>query len=256
MKKYYIVWVFTIIVTGLIAQDNPGAGDVDLDDKEKIEFYDSYDEFRNRKNKHWQGFDIGINGLMYEDGTDVPPGGYEYLQLDYGRSFYFGLNLFEVDFQINGELIKVVTGLGFDFNNFQLRSNSYMYSRNDSMIEVRDSVWNFCNNNMKNAHITVPLLLAFNTSPKNSTSYHIAFGVIGSYRLSGKQKVVYINGNLKNEILRKSPMHQNPWQVHATLRLGYGNFHIFGNLGLIDYWESGAAPSAKVWTMGIKVLPW
>jgi len=242
----------------ILAQDKkPEAGDENLDDKKReTTFYDSYDDYQERKNKHWQGLDIGINGFMYEDGSDVPPSGYEYLRLDYSRSFYFGVNLFEVDKQINGELIKVITGLGFDFNNFQLVGSNYLISRNDSLIGLPDTNFGFFNSNMKNGHVTVPLLLAFNTSPKNSSSFHIAVGAIFSYRISGKQKIRYNSGDVQNDHLRYGRMHQNPFRINATLRLGYSNFHVFGNYNVLNYWESGHAPKANLWTIGVKVIPW
>ena len=271
MIKSLFILLFGLCAISLYAQDeDPEKKNLNpemlISMIETIAFYDSYDEYKKRKNRHWQGLDIGINGLSYADGTDVPPAGYQFVQLDYGRSYYFGLNLFEGDiYQINGELIKILMGVGFDFNNFQLRGSSLMVNRNDSLVERADTLRNFkgsSNNNMKNAHITVPLLLAFNTSPKNTTSFHIAFGAIFSYRISGKQKVVYKyndqseSGDLKEEVLRKSRMFQNPWRINATLRLGYGNFHVFGNYNLLHYWENGQAPSARLWTIGVKVLPW
>lgn len=258
MNKSVLLVLIGICSLTLNAQDTkPEAGDVDINDKKKeTVFYDNYEEYQERKNKHWQGLDIGINGFLYEDGSDNPPPGYEYLRLDYSRSFYFGVNLFEVGYPINGELIKMVTGLGFDFNNFQLVGSNYLGSRNDSLVGVPDSSYGFYNSNMKNGHVTVPLLLAFNTSPKNSSSFHIAIGAVFSYRLSGKQKIKYYSGEVKNEHLRYGRMHQNPWRINATLRLGYANFHVFGNYNLLDYWESGHAPKTSLWTVGIKVIPW
>ncbi|MGB0404461.1 MAG: outer membrane beta-barrel protein [Salibacteraceae bacterium] len=259
IKLFLAVLFFGI--TSIYAQDDqkkPQSGDVVVEDKENSNFYyESYSDYQERKNKHWQGLDIGINGLSFADGDgDVPPTGYEFLQVDYARSFYFGVNLFEVGLQLNGELIKVVTGLGFDFNNIQLKKNYLMVSQADTMAGIEDVNRSFKNNNMKNSHITIPLLLAFNTSPKNSTSWHFAAGMIFSYRLNGKQKVQFNENNIKNTITRKSRMHQNPFRATATVRLGYGNLHVFGNYTLTEYWESGEGPSANLWSIGIKVLPW
>ena len=238
-------------------EKEPESGDKVVDENEKMDIDYGWEDYIHRKNKHWQGFDVGINTIIYEDGgTDTPPPGYQDLRLDYGRSFYFGLNLFEKDIQLSGEYVKIITGLGFDFYNFQMRSNSIMYVNNDSLAFLTDSTNNFKNNNMKNGHITVPLLLAFNTSPKNSSSFHIALGVIFSYRLSGKQKMVYNIGEQKHIDLVKSEMLQNPWKIASTLRLGYANFHVFANYALTDYWVSGAAPSARSMVVGLKVIPW
>lgn len=231
----------------------PEAGDQVIGDKSPDL---SWETWTQRKNKHWQGFDIGINTLIFEDGSDTPPAGYESLRIDYGRSFYFGLNLGEKDIQLYGEFVKIVTGIGFDFYNFQLRGNDVMYKRNDSLMFEADSIHSFKNNNLKNSHITVPLLLAFNTSPKNSTSFHIAIGAIFSYRLSGKQKIQYNIGEQCHTYMVKSEMLQNPWKAAATLRLGYSNFHVFANYALTDFWITNSGPKAKSLVVGLKVLPW
>lgn len=256
MKHLILVIGVILLCSNVKAQNHPGGGDVNTEDEETVDFYSSVEDWQDRRNKHWQGFDIGINGLRYADGTDVPPEGYKYLQLDYSKSFYFGLNLFEVGIPINGEYAKIVTGLGFEFNNFQLKGNSYMYDLGDSLSEVPDTNWNFKNNNMKNSHITVPLLLAFSSSPKHSTSYHLAFGVVASYRIAGRQKVQFYDGDLCHTTILKSKMHQNPFRLQGTVRLGYGNFQVFGNYGLTSYWQDGKAPEAHIWTLGLKVIPW
>lgn len=70
MIKSLFILLFGLCVISLYAQDEdpekkkPESGDVNLDDRDNG-FYDSYDEYKKRKNRHWQGLDIGINGLSY-----------------------------------------------------------------------------------------------------------------------------------------------------------------------------------------------
>lgn len=254
MKKIFVLLLGVLFFQNSFSQDKKDTTVVIVEDGG--DFYSSYSEWKDRPPKHWQGFDIGINGLWWDGGTDNPPAGYEYLSIDYSRSFYFGLNLGEVGIPIAGEHLKLVTGLGFDFNNFQLRGNSYMADIGDTLTEVPDTTWKFKNNNMKNSHITVPLLLGFSSTKKHSTSFKLAAGVVFSYRLAGRQKVKYWEGDICNVIVRKSRMHQNPFRAHATIRAGYGNFQLFGTYSLTNYWEDGAAPEARMWVLGLKVIPW
>jgi hypothetical protein len=126
----------------------------------------------------------------------------------------------------------------------------------DTLTEVVDTTWTFKKNNMKNSHITVPLLLAFNSKERHSESWHLAVGVVASLRLSGRQKVQWYQGDICHTNIIKSRMHQNPWRLNATARLGYGNFQVFGNYGLTNYWADGEGPEAKLWVIGLKVIPW
>ncbi|UTW60693.1 outer membrane beta-barrel protein [bacterium SCSIO 12741] len=255
MRTLFFLLAALLISPVLKSQTHPGGGDINLDDN-RMNFDYSWEEWQDRKNKHWQGLDIGINSLIYEDGTDVPPAGFKGMQLDYGRSFYFGVNIYEQGIPIVGEYFKGVVGIGLDYYNFQLKGNDLMVSEGDSMTLRTDTVFGYRNNNMKNSWVTVPLLLGVNTSQYNSSSFHIAAGVILGYRLTGKQKIKFWDGEICNTIRRKSNMHQNPWRATATVRIGYGNFHLFGNYSLTDYWAEGEAPKARVMVVGIKVIPW
>lgn len=256
MKLVFLA-IFTACFTFLgIAQNEnqPKAGDQIITDDKGIEY--SWDEWKNRKNKHWQGLDFGINYLQFSDQSNNPPKGFSYLEIDPARSFYIGLNLAEKDFTIVGEYVKIVTGIGFDWYSFQFTKDVVLSSVKDTLIGTIDPINNFSKNRLKSGHITVPILLAFNTNVKHSKSFHIAMGVILSYRLSGKQKIVFENNGVQSKISRKAVMHQNPGKAAATLRLGYNNFHLFGNYALTSFWEKGAAPEARTVVVGLKILPW
>jgi hypothetical protein len=250
------IFLFTILFSiGLKAQDEkPDAGDKIITEEKKRDF--SWEEWKDRSNKHWQGLDLGINMLLFEDGTEIPPTKYNALTPDIGKSFYFGLNLIEKDITLHGEYIKFITGLGFDFYNFHLDKNAILYTRGDTLAAALDSVNTFTKNNLKSSYVTIPLLLAFNTNVKHSKAFHFATGVILGYRITGKQKIQYNTGNVETAIERKAQMHQNPWKVAATVRLGYANYHLFGNYALTNFFLKGEAPEAKSIVLGIKILPW
>ncbi|MDB9725134.1 PorT family protein [Salibacteraceae bacterium] len=239
----------------LTAQEQPpNAGDKIITDDKNRDF--SWEEWKERSNKHWQGLDIGINMLLFDDGTEIPPANYDALTPNIGKSFYFGLNLFEKDITLHGEYIKFISGLGFDFYNFQLSKNAVLFTQGDTLTASIDSVHTFSKNNLKSSFVTIPLLLAFNTNVKHSKAFHFAAGVILGYRLSGKQKIEYTTGNIETTLERKAQMHQNPWKVAATVRLGYANYHLFGNYALTNFFNNGEAPKAKSVVLGIKILPW
>lgn len=231
----------------------PNAGDRIITDEKKRDF--NFDDWKQRSNRHWKGLDLGINMLLYENGTK-PPASYNFLAPNTGRSFYFGINALEKDITINGEYIKFITGLGFDFYNFHLSENAILRSQNDSLMGLVDTTNAFSKNNVQSSFITVPLLLAFNTNVKHSKAFHFATGVILGYRLCGNQKVEYSTNGMETTIEQKWPMHQQPFSAALTLRFGYANYHIFGNYGLINFFKNGEAPEANSLVIGVKVLPW
>ncbi|MFT6441687.1 MAG: hypothetical protein ACJASM_001224 [Salibacteraceae bacterium] len=250
-----LVLLTILLSLGLNAQnEKPNAGDKIITDEKKRDF--SWEDWKERSNKHWRGLDVGINMLLFDDGSEIPEAKYNVLTPDIGKSFYFGLNVLEKDITLNGEYIKFITGFGFDFYNFHLDKNAILLSQRDTLASVIDTINTFTKNNLKSAHLTVPLLIAFNTNVKHSKAFHFATGLILSYRLSGKQKIEYDDGNVETALERKGQMHQNPWKVAATFRIGYANYHVFGNYALTNFFVSGQGPQATSVVFGIKMLPW
>ena len=60
----------------------------------------------------------GVNGMLDYNNTLNVASGAKFLELNYAKSYQFGLNLFEKDFHIYKNYINLVTGLGFDFNHY------------------------------------------------------------------------------------------------------------------------------------------
>ena len=75
------------------------AGDekeVDTDDDTKTSFDDNFN-FTNRNKKprsHWMGFDIGYNGFLNSDFNTTLPKGYDFLELNTGKSVAVNFNFF------------------------------------------------------------------------------------------------------------------------------------------------------------------
>jgi hypothetical protein len=203
---------------------------------------------------HWAGIELGINGLMHNGFDLSPPAGWPELELNYGRSFNWRVNIFEKDFNLYQEKINLITGLGFEWSNYGL-IGSYSFTPDVNKLTLVPTTINYRKNRLQSIWIDVPALLEFNTSNNTSKSLHLAFGVVGGYRLGGNLKQVYYVNDKKYRNKVRDDFNLNDYKVSATARLGYGNYTFFGEYNLTGMFKNGQGPFINPITIGVSILP-
>lgn len=203
---------------------------------------------------HWAGLELGVNGLM-QNGFDLnPPAGWPELELNYGRSFNWRVNLFEKDFNLYQEKINLITGLGFEWSNYGL-IGSYNFTPDVNKLTLVPTTTNYRKNRLQSIWVDVPALLEFNTNNNTSKSLHLAFGVVGGYRLGGNLKQVYYLNDKKFKNKVRDDFNLNDYKVSATARIGYGNYTFFGEYNLTGMFKNGQGPFVNPITVGISIIP-
>ena len=212
---------------------------------------------------HWGGIDLGIstlttfnNKLRLSDELDTTHMNY-FLDLNYGKSLFFSLNIFEKNICLYKNYVNIVTGLGVEWNNYNFKKNitlnpdaPYISASNTTV--APDSM-KFFKNKLKATYIKAPLLLELNTNSKNANkSFHISGGIEVAYKIGSKTKQVYeINGHEFN-LKRKGDYHLADIKYSTIVRAGYGNyFTIFVNYGLSELFEKNKGPEIFPFTAGI-----
>ena len=98
-------------------------GDEDKEIVGRHSLKDSLHDY-NREYKNWRGWEVGVNGLLdYKNSLDVAPGA-TFMELNYAKSYQFGLNLLQHNFHIYKNYVNIVTGFGFDFNHYAFSNNT------------------------------------------------------------------------------------------------------------------------------------
>jgi hypothetical protein len=207
-------------------------------------------EKKKEKFSHnWAGFDLGMNAFMHNNSINMPDK-FDYLELNRGRSWNFGINFLERDVNIHKEYVNLVTGMGLEFANFNLKNN-YNLIDNNGLVAVFDSTRNLHKNKLRTSYLNVPLLLEFNTNSKKSKSFHISTGVIGGIRLGSSLKQVEILNGRRYKNTFKDDFSLQDFKLMATFRVGYGNFNAFVNYGLFDLFRPGKGPDVIPVTVGV-----
>lgn len=222
--------------------------DKDLDIDKHLGFDD--DDFHN-----WAGFGIGVNGWT-SNGNFSLPKSQRYMELDYGKSLNFQLNPFEKDIHIYKNYINLVVGLGFEWSQYQFSNkttlnpdSSYTYGTIDS-----SNTYNYVKNRFKTTFVNVPLLLEFNTNKNPDKAFHVAFGVIGGYRLGSRTRQVLEDDGLDLKLIRKDSYNMNPFRVNAHASVGYRNFTLYADYALTPLFENGKGPELYPFTFGVKLI--
>lgn len=249
-KKKDSLWITTKNDTTRINLKNTNLQILIVENKNDSSWISCKDENKKKKNRHWRGLYLGVNGYVTSDYSLSLPAKSNFMELNYAKSIHFGMNCFEKDIHLFKDYAMLVTGIGFDFNNYALKNNISLLSNKDSVWGITDTVHNFSKNKLKTTFITVPLMLAFNTNEDSKKAFHFAAGVVFGYKIGSKVK--QIDDDVKTKI--KGDYNINPFRYDATVRVGFGNYNLYASYALNSLFEKGKGPELYPFTMGIKIL--
>jgi len=229
-----------------------GESDEKFDHKNKITKKDSIRKY-NKDFEHWNGIEIGVNGLMdYKNNINLPAGA-SFLELDYAKSLQLGLNIFEKDFHIYKNYVNIVTGLGFDFNHYAFQNNITLNGDTTYLSAITDSTIDYKKNKLNITYIKIPLMLEFNTSKNPNKNLHIAVGAEFAYRIHAVTKQKYDANDKHIKIRQRDDFNLEPFRYSAVARIGYNDVTIFANYGLNRLFKKDKGPQVYPFTIGVTV---
>lgn len=220
------------------------------DDRSPREKKSNDDDF-----EFWGGLDFGVNGLLSAQNKVDLPNGFDYLELNYAKSYVFGWNMWQKNIHIVKNYVNLGTGIGATWYHYNFR-NAYTLTPNvPYAIATFDSTYNFSRNRLNVAYLNVPLFLEFNTNNNNADrSFHIAVGGQFGYNIfknKVKQKYEFEGETYKRKV--KDDFNVNPFKYDLIARIGYGKFTMFGTYSLSTLFESGKGPVVYPFTAGISL---
>ncbi|MBK8846364.1 MAG: DUF2807 domain-containing protein [Bacteroidetes bacterium] len=205
---------------------------------------------------HWGGLELGFNGYLPDIQKTAElnegPAGYNYLDLNSGKSIVVNLNLWEVKANIVKRLFWFNTGLGFTWNNYRFNnSREILLANTDTMKSImygRD----LAKNKLLVTYATVPLMFEVSTNRKESKAFHIGAGVVAGYRIGTHLKLKTSDNT--NKV--RDDYNVNPLRLDARAVIGYRSINLFAQYGLTDLFRENRAPALRPFSIGITVLGW
>ncbi|NBG64879.1 porin family protein [Acidiluteibacter ferrifornacis] len=218
---------------------------------------------RATRDSHWAGFDLGVNGFLTPDGSTSLDPKDSFLDLNYSKSVVVNLNPFEKYIPIKGDRFGILTGLGFQFNSYDLKTNNRLIttpstdSTKSQLSSFRDSLnmASVSKNKFKATYLTVPILFEYNDAKLARKGFHFSAGMVFGYRIGSKNKMKYTtpSGNNKKDKYRDD-FNLNPFSMALTTRFGVGWVNLFATYNLSPLFEKDKGPELYPFTVGITLL--
>lgn len=218
---------------------------------------------RETRDSHWAGFDLGVNGFLTSSGSNSLDSKDAYLDLNYGKSVVVNLNPLEKYIPIAGDRFGVLTGLGFQFNNYDLKTDNRLIttsatdSTKSQFGSFRDTInmESVTKNKFKATYLTIPILFEYNDAKLARKGFHISAGMVFGYRIGSKNKMKYTTpgGNNKKDKYRED-FNLNPFSMALTTRVGIGWLNMFATYNLSPLFQKGKGPELYPFTVGLTLL--
>ena len=213
---------------------------------------------KKRFRGHWAGVQWGFNGLMDPNFSLNMTGDNKYLELRQGRSWNFNINPIQYSFGLGTNYAGIVTGLGFEFNNYIFRNPVSLMVDNGITVEddsyALDPNKNVKKSRFSTSHITVPLLFEFQI-PTSQNRHRIFFsaGVIGGVKIGSHTKVVY-DGVRKGKDKTRDDFNLSTFRYGVTAQIGYRAIKLFATYYPTGLFEKGKGPEVYPFSVGLTLL--
>jgi len=220
---------------------------------------DKEDKDNDKKNSkdrwnHFAGIDLGINGFLSpSNSVDLQKEG-EFMDLNYAKSISVAINFMEYYIPLWQEKIGFSTGLGFEFNSYDLDRDYTVFSDKDSTFGITDGTKNLEKNKFKSTMLNLPLMLETNIGRTAKNSFHLAIGGMASYRVGSKTKQIFSRNGEDYKVKNRTDFNMNPFRFSAVARIGYGDFTVFAAYSLTPIFEKDKGPELYPFTVGISLV--
>jgi hypothetical protein len=231
--------------------------------KYDVHLTENDDDERSKREKHadnddfefWKGADVGVNGFLTADNKVDLPQGFDFLELNYAKSYFFSWNIFQKNIHIYKNYVNLGTGLGLSWYHYNFR-NPYTLTPNvPYQTATYDSTVKYTRNRLGLTYLNVPLFLEFNTNNHDAkNSFHVAGGMEFGYNVFDnvlKQRYELDGHKIKTK--QKDDFNVNPFRYDVIARVGYGSFTIFGKYSLSTLFEKGKGPVVYPFTAGFNI---
>lgn len=230
----------------------------DYDDMDNEFNLDDFTKNRRKKFKgHWAGFEFGINNYFDNNFQMQLPADGKFMELNTNKSWGFGLNFMQYSLPLYSKYIGIVTGMGFEWNNFRLKQNINLIEDSLGIITseaVDESVMKYTKNSLNMLYFNVPLIFEFQIpTGKKDKRFFIGVGGYGSVKLASKTKKFYeLNGDSR-DLKFKGDYQLSPFRYGLTTRLGYEFIELYANYSLATLFEKNQGPELYPFTVGLRI---
>jgi hypothetical protein len=201
---------------------------------------------------YWGGVSVGMNSYLNVNNKTEIPAGYDFLQLDQGRSIVVNVNPIEKHFSIIRDHVNLVTGLGLEMNNYRFEKNYKLLPDSSVICAAYDSTLNYKKNKLVTVFLNVPLLLQFDTKQnKHGKTFHVSFGLIGGVRIDSHTKQAYSEESVDYKPKTHDDFNLSKFRYGFMARIGYGKLDIYATYAMNSMFNNYEGPQLYPISAGI-----
>lgn len=225
---------------------------VDGEDSDTVEI-----KREKRFDSYWSSFCFGINSYFAPDYETNLPSESSFMDLNVGKSWEIGLNIFDFDLALIKDRIGINSGIGFKFNNYRFNQNTVLtptyLSTNNELSFTTDTVNQYKKNKLSVYSIQVPLMLSIHIPIKESMFIVSAGPYAGvRYHSFTKQKIVTDNSIIKTK--HNDDFNISPFYYGFEARLGTDGFMLYAHVDMTQMFEENKGPELYPFSIGA-VIP-
>jgi len=213
----------------------------------------SHKKKSKRFRPHYAGLEVGLNNFLTADNSMVLPPEDSYMDLNTGKSWNWNINIIDYGFGLGTDKIGIVSGLGFEFINYNFDGQNSIRKDPDTgeIIEyVPDYEGNITKSKMNITYMTAPLLLEFQI-PAPKKRIYISAGVIGGVKLWSNTKMKYTVSGEKSKEKAKGDYNLSPLRWGVTARIGYRALGFYANYYFTPLFKDGMGPELYPFAVGL-----
>ena len=217
---------------------------------------DEEDNDKRRRNRrrftpHWSGVEFGMNNYLTSDySTSLPPS-LSYMDLNTGRSFNLNINFAQLGIGLTRRF-GLVTGVGFEFNNYHFDGNNSITKNDLGEIEsyFPDPGIVYDKSKLATSYFVIPLMIEAQIPVNRGNTLNLAAGVIGGAKIGSHTKVVFYDDG-KQKVKEKNDFSLNEIRYGPTVRIGYDSFQIYGTYYMNGLFNENKGPELYPVQIGI-----
>ncbi len=213
----------------------------------------SYRHKSKRFRPHYAGLEVGLNNFVTSDFSMVLPPEDRYMDLNTGKSWNWNINIIDYGFGLGTDKVGIVSGLGFEFINYNFDGQNSIRKDPDTgeIVEyVPDYSGNITKSKMNMTYLTVPLLLEFQI-PAPRKRIYISAGVVGGLKLWSNTKMKYTVSGEKSKEKAKGDYNLSPLRWGLTARVGYRALGFYATYYMTPLFKTGLGPELYPFNIGL-----
>jgi hypothetical protein len=212
-------------------------------------------EKAERSKPIWRGLELGFNNYLNDDMKIEAPAGYEYLELNTGKSIVVGLNVFQQNIRLGKSNFWFFTGLGVTWNNYRFDKNVLLNTSTGELTGRFDttSTRDYSKSKLTTTYLTAPLMFEFFSDRKIKKAFHLGLGAMVGYRIGSHAKQKYVQDGNTEKSKQYDDFYLNAFRYGARVAIGYRNWNVFADYSISEMFRNNKGPVLNPVSIGINV---